>query len=228
MYSFESVPLNLSNVFQAVHSALLPQREVLNQADSERGKHGDEMLSLFAVLAAPDEQPLPQTALTVVMDRAAERAAGIRDNQSALFYSQGLACFADSVRNLDLTAGDLALYLRSTLMGAPKPPDTVGQVSQGQLLKALIKGLSAWDAQQSSPETKPPALSMGYLFDLGVDYLQALQHGATRLDAIVEAAVRHSPLRAPAYRAASGKLVLTSFLEALVHQSAQYQGPASG
>lgn len=224
----DPIPLNLPRAFQAVHSALLPQREALNLADSERGKHGDELLSLFAVLAAADEQPEPQTSLSVLFDRVAERAAGISENQAAQFYAQGLSHFADSLRNLDLTASDLAPYLRSVLTGAPQPPDSMGRISQGRLLKALIKGLSAWDDQLSSQENKSSTFSMGYLFDLGVDYLQALQHGATRIDAIVQAAVRHSPLRSPDYRAVSGKLVLTAFLESIVQQAAENQNLSAG
>ena len=222
------IPLNLPLAFQAVHSALLPHRDALNLADSERGKHGDELLSLFAVLAATDEHPEPQTSLSVLFDRATECAAGISDNQGAQFYAQGLSHFADSLRYLDLTVGDLAPYLLSVLTGAPEPPDSVGRVSQGRLLKALIKSLSAWDDQQSSQENKPSTLSMGYLFDLGVDYLQALQHGATRLDAIVQAAVSHSPLRSPEYRAVSGKLVLTACLESIVHQAMENQSSSGG
>ncbi len=222
------VPLNLPRAFQAVHSALLPHRETLNLADSERGKHGDELLDLFAVLAASDEHPAPQTGLSVLFDRASERAAGISDNQGAQFYAQGLSHFADSLRNLDLTIGDLAPYLLSVLTGAPNPPDSVGRVPQSRLLKALIKGLSAWDDQLSNQENKPATLSMGYLFDLGVDYLQALQHGATRLDAIVQAAVRHSPLRSPDYRSVSGKLVLTAFLESIVQQATENQRTSGG
>lgn len=224
----DPVPLNLPRAFQAVHSALLPHREALNMADSERGRHGDELLSLFAVLAAADEQPELQTTLSALFDRSAQRAASIAGNQSAQFYAQGLSCFADSLRDLDLTISDLAPYLLSVLTGAPQPPDSVGRVSQGRLLKALIKGLSAWDDQLSSQENKSSTFSMGYLFDLGVDYLQALQNGTTRLDAIVQAAVRHSPLRSPEYRAVSGKLVLTSFLESIVQQAAENQSSSSG
>ena len=228
MTTSDPIPLNLPRAFQAVHSALLPHREALNLADSESGKHGDELLDLFAVLAATDEHPEPQTSPSVLFDRAAERAAGISDNQSAQFYAQGLSHFADSLRNQDLTVGDLAPYLLSVLTGAPEPPDSVGSVSQGRLLKALIKGLSAWDDQQSSQESKSSTFSMGYLFDLGVDYLQALQHGATRVDAIVQAAVRHSPLRSPDYRTVSGKLVLTALLESIVQQATENQGSSGG
>jgi len=217
------VPVILPQAFQAVYSALLPHREALNQADSERGKHGDDLLSIFAVLAAADESFESHTSLSALFARSAERAASISENPEAQFYAQGLTCFADTLRNLDLAASDLALYLRSTLAGTPDTPDSGGRVSQGQLLKALVKGLSAWDQLQANPNNKSSALSMGYLFDLGVDYLQALQTGATRLDAIVQAAIRNSPFRAPAYRAISGKLVLTTFLEAILRQDADNQ-----
>ena len=211
-------PLNLSLAFQSVRDDLLPQQEALNRGDFERGKHGDDMVALFTVLAADDQPLSPQTNISIVFDRAATRAAGIMDNPSAQFYAQGLTHFAAALRDLNITLLDLGPYLQSVLADTPQAPVDSGRVSQGQLVKALIKGLSAWDTQVSGQERSPGLLSMGYLFDLGIAYLQARHQNASKLDAVVAVSVQHSPLKAPEFRAASGTLVIKSLLEAILRQ----------
>lgn len=210
-----SLPL----VFQNVRDALIPYQDTLNTADFEHGKHGDEMVSLFTVLAAAEEQFLPQTQISVLFDHEAERAARIPNNSSAQFYAQGLTCFAEALRDLDLPAREVPTYIKSILSDTPDSHENSSRLSQGQLLKALIKGLSAWEAQLSGQEHTSNILGMSYLFDLGVSYLQARQKSASKLDAVVEVAVNHSPLKTPSYRAESGKLVISVLLIALLQQA---------
>ena len=211
--------LNLSLAFQDVRDALLLNLDYLNSMDSERGRHGEEMVSLFTLLAAAEEPDSPQMLIADLFERSAQHASSILDNLSAQFYVQGLACFADALRELNLTAEELPPYLRVILADSPDSPAYSGRISQGQLLKALIKGLSSWDAQLPKQGAAASSPGMGYLFDLGIAYLQARQQNASKLDAVVDVAVQHSPLKFPAYRAASGKLVLSTLLSSILSQA---------
>lgn len=210
--------LDLSLAFQAVHGALLPHQDSLNRLDAEYGKHGDEMVSLFTVLAAANEPLSPETHISAVFMHAAQRSAAIPNNLSAQFYAQGLSCFADALSDLDLTLGNLPGYLSSLLSESPIAAEKPGNLSQGQLLKALIKGLSAWNEELNGQQTSG-LLGMGYLFDLGIAYLQARQKSSRKLDAVVAVAVHHSPLKSPDYRAVSGELVISTLLGSIIQQA---------
>ncbi len=208
--------LRLSIVFQNVRDALIPFQDTLNTADSERGKHGDEMVSLFTVLAEAEDPFFPQSQLAEVLDRAAEHAAHVPDNLSAQFYAQGLAYFAEALHDVNLTVSELPSYLQAILSDSPMPREAVKHISQGQLLKALIKGLSAWEAQSSDQAYTSNLSSMNYLFELGISYLQMRKKSPDKLDAVVDVAVHHSPLKSPPYRADSGRLVISVLLASIV------------
>jgi hypothetical protein len=56
---------------------------------------------------------------------------------------------------------------------------------------------------------------MGYLFELGMTYLQAKQRNQARLDVLADAAASASPLSLVPHRFESGKLVIRTLLESL-------------
>lgn len=211
-------PLDLSLAFQAVCGVLLPHQDNLNHLDTEHGKHGDEMVSLFTMLADANEPLSPNTHISEVFTRAAQRSLAIPNNLSAQFYAQGLICFADALSDLDLRLGNLPGYLSSLLSDSSVSTKNPENLSQGQLLKALIKGLSAWNEEFNGQRTSG-LLGMGYLFDLGIAYLQARQKSSSKLDAIVAVAVQHSPLKSPEYRAVSGELVISTLLGSILQQA---------
>lgn len=196
----------------------MPFQDILNAADMERGKHGDEMVSLFTVLAAPGVACLPQAQVSEMFDDAANRATQIPNNLSAQFYAQGLSSFAEAFRNIDFTVSELPFYIHSILSDSPDSHAKTGRISQGQLLKVLIKGLSAWEAYFSGSENAANSLGMGYLFDLGISYVQARQKSSSKLDAVVDVAVNHSPLKSPKFRSDSGRLVIAVLLTSILNQ----------
>ena len=219
MQSDNLVPLDLIAAFQEVRAALLPYQDSLNQSDTDHGKHGDEMLELFTVLASQSSrQPAPDSNLALVFDQAAQAAWGLPDNSSAQLFAHGLAHFANALRDLNLTLRDLIPYMQAVLSDSA-PEINVGRLAQGPFVKALLKGLAAWDSQVNPANQNSSRLSMGYLFDLGVTYMQARQRSTNKLDALVEAAVQHSPLKTPPYRTHSGKLVIRTLLEAILRQA---------
>lgn len=225
MQENNSVPFDLIAAFQDVRDALLPFQDSLNQSDFDHGKHGDEMVELFTVLAMDNTQQLsPDSNLALVFDQAARAAYGLPDNLSARLYAHGLNQFANALRDLNLTLLDLAPYMQSVLSeSAPEP--SIGRIAQGPLVKALLKGLAAWDSQAAAGKPTSSRLSMGYLFDLGVTYMQARQHSSNKVDALVEAAVQHSPLKAPPYRSDSGKLVIKTLLKSFLIQAGTANPP---
>ena len=225
MQENNTFPLDLIAAFQDVRDALRPFQDSLNRSDADHGRHGDEMLELFTVLAMDNtEQPSPDSNLALLFDRAAQAAYSLPDNLSAKLYAHGLTHFANALRDLNLTLLDLAPIMQSVLSESTPEP-SIGRLAQGPFMKALLKGLAAWDSQMNPENRTSSRLSMGYLFDLGVTYMQARQHKSNQLNALVEAAVQHSPLKAPPYRSDSGKLVIKTLLESILRQAGAADPP---
>ena len=90
----------------------------------------------------------------------------------------------------------------------------------GDVLKALVEGLSAWNQAESSAASKDQVLSMSNLFELGVAYLQAKQRGGSRAEILADAAASASPLRHIPHRYQSGKMAIEALLQALAETKA--------
>jgi hypothetical protein len=112
-----SQPVDLSQVFQVVASALAQNRDKLNQADAYNNNHGDNIVQAFQTIAmALAEKPdAPQpTQLAHASRRLSAQASG-----SAQFYSQGLAEAAREASDGKLDAAD-AVRLAQVLLGGGK------------------------------------------------------------------------------------------------------------
>ena len=213
-------PGDLAHVFQAVADVLAQQREAMNQADTVNANHGDHVLEIFRV-ATQAVQALPLADLPGVLEQAGRLLAQLEDNASAQVYAHGLEQFGRAFHQHQVEYDDLARYIRQILQEPPAGGTMSGQAASspktetgGEVLKALVSGLAAWGQVENGENPSEKGVDMGYLFELGINYMQAKSRGGSRLDVLSEAAVNASPLSRVPYRAQSGKLAFRALLQA--------------
>lgn len=204
----------LAPVFQAVQDVMEENRLAYNQADPYNGNHGDHMVAVFAVAAQAAVEKQGE-GLAEAMDYAGQLLQGLDGNASAQIYANGLAQFAIQFRKFGLTFEDLVLYLRKVLkedqdQGANEP------ARSKDVLKALVAALAGWQGAETGAEKPANFLDLGYMFDLGVAYLQAKSRNSTRIEVIADAAATVSPLNRVPHRYASARLAILTFLRSLL------------
>ena len=211
----EKPPLELAPLFAAVEQVLTGNREALNQADLMNGNHGDHMIAVFhlAARAAEEKQAAP---LAEAMQYAAGRLGEHSDNGSARVYSSGLAQMAFQFRKYDLGLDDFVGYVRQALREKKEEVEQTGETRAKDVLKALLAALAGWKQVEAGNPPADTPLDMGFLFDLGVAYMQAKQRGGTqRTQVLADAAASVSPLSSVPHRLQSGKLAIEALLEAM-------------
>jgi hypothetical protein len=210
----------LARVFQAAVDALSQQQETLNLADPTNANHGDHMLEIFQV-AVQAVQSMSLSNLPDTLERASRLLAQLENNASAQVYAHGLEQFGKAFRRNQIEFGDLAGYIQHILPENPAGCATGGQaaaasrVDRGaEVLKALVSGLAAWGQVENGENPSEKGMDMGYLFELGMIYMQAKSRGGSRLEMLSEAAANGSPLSRVPYRLQSGKLAFHALLQA--------------
>ncbi len=203
---------DLAHHFEAVAERLKAERLALNQLDAINGNHGDHMVVIFQV-ASQAARKIAGNDLASAMELASQQLQALQDNASAQLYAIGLLQFAAQFRQHAIGFSDLEGYIRAAL--ADEKNTTAQDSKSGAVLKALISGLADWKSASPGEERGKKGMDMGYLFDLGVAYLQARQTASGRIEALAETAINVSPLAKTPYRAASGKLAIISLLESL-------------
>ena len=202
----------LSDQFEKVAGRLIQDRAALNQSDTLNGNHGDHMVAIFQIASQAALQ-MPGDDLAGAMELASNELRQLEDNASAQLYAQGLQHFASQFREHAIGFDDLETYIQSALaehkQSEPKNPKA------GDVLKALVSGLAGWQSASQYEGALKKGMEMGYLFDLGVAYLQAKQRTDNKIEALAETAVLVSPLGKTPYRAQSGKLVIVTLLKAM-------------
>lgn len=205
---------DLAPVFVAVEAVMRHHQQAFNQADAINGNHGDHMLAIFevAVRAAQEKQ---SASLAEAMDYAGALLFALPQNSSAQVYGRGLTSLAEQCRKYDLSLDELSAYVRDVLSEKSEQTGNAPAPRSGEILKALVAALAGWKVQENGDEKTAGAIDLGYMFDLGVAYLQARQRGGTRLEVIADAAASVSPLSSVPYRRESGRLAIVALLEAL-------------
>jgi hypothetical protein len=216
----ENSASDLAHVFQAATDALSQQREALNQVDPANANHGDHMLEIFQV-ATRAVQSLPLSNLSDTLEQASRLLAQLEDNASAQVYGRGLDQFGQAFRRNQIEFGDLAGYIQYILHENSAGNAPGGQAAAAiktdkgaEVLKALVSGLAAWGQVENGEIPSEKGVDVGYLFELGMIYLQAKNRGGSRLEVLSEAAVNASPLSRVPYRLQSGKLAFHALLQA--------------
>jgi hypothetical protein len=211
---------DLAEVFQAAAEALSRHREALNQADPDNANHGDHMLEIFRV-ATQAAQSLPLASLPEALEEASHLLAQLSNNASAQVYARGLQQFSQAFRDRQVEFDDLASYVQHIVQESPAEGNAGGQMGSpakgergAEVVKALVSGLAAWGQVENGKSPSEKGIDVGYLFELGIIYMQAKSHGGSRLDVLSEAAVNASPLSRIPRRLQSGKLAFHALLQA--------------
>ncbi|MGW8250119.1 MAG: hypothetical protein ACWGO1_05720, partial [Anaerolineales bacterium] len=156
--------------------------------------------------------------LAEAMQGAAELLTARPDNGSAQVYARGLRLLAEQFQQRQVEMDDLLQVVRQHL-GEKRGDQADDSDSSGEVTKALLNALAEWEKVEGSPAEgaagKAGGLDMGYLFGVGMAYLQAKQKGGDRLDVLSETVVSASPLGKVPYRHASGVIAVRSLLQAL-------------
>lgn len=213
------LPVGLQAIFNAVGEALELRRAELNLMDSLNHNHGDHMVEVFAAAAQAGDE-MQDDPLADAMDRAAALLRVRSENGSAQVYARGLGLVAAQFRQRQIELDELLSvvrgYLRQEAVG-----ESEGSPGSGEVLKGLMVALAEWEQVEAELEKgeagqKPfGGVDMGYLFGVGMAYLQAKQKGGDRLDILSETVVSASPLGNTPHRHASGVIAVRALLEAM-------------
>lgn len=204
--------IQLAPIFQSAADAMRQNREGFNHADPYNANHGDHMVEIFD-LAARSAAEKVEDPLADAMDYASGLLADLSQNGSARAYAQGLEQFAGQFQEREITLDDLTRYVSGVLGKGSR--EGAAQDERGDVLKALLAGLAGWRAAAQGKEPPSGALDTGYLFDLGIAYMQAKARGGSKVEVIADAAVSVSPLNEIPHRAQSGRLAIRTLLEAM-------------
>lgn len=215
--SEQPVLLTLAPIFQAVVQAMADHRLEFNAADPVNSNHGDHMLEIFhlAVEAAEAKQA---DGLAAAMEYAGVLLRNRPENGSAQVYANGLAQLGEQFLRYQIGLEDLAPYLRKVLKEEKDGQPEEKTSKSGEVLKALLTALAGWQQVEDGQEKSANPLDLGYMFDLGVAYLQAKQRGGTRTEILADTAATVSPLKKTPHRYQSGKIAILALLQALAAQ----------
>jgi hypothetical protein len=234
----EATQIDLPTLFSRAATVLDERRESLNQADEANHDHGDHMVEIFK-MATQAAEGARGAGLAEAMQRAAGLLEARSGNGSAQVYARGLTVLAAHFMARGIGLDDLVPYVRNYLRekkesdqqdaGQPAPAsedsDVENSASSGDVLKALLSALAEWERVEASQLESGPGetvggkagsgLDMGYLFGVGMAYMQAKQKGGSRLDILSETVVSASPLAKVPHRHQSGVIAVRSLLEAM-------------
>lgn len=204
----------LAPIFRSAQAVIEKKRLELNQADPINGNHGDHMVEIltFAVQAIEEKQ---DEGMAEAMQYAAERLVVLQENGSAQVYGRGLAQFGAQFAHYEISLDNLERYVRDLIRERNTEENRETSPQAGDILKALLAGLAGWQQAESGAEKATSVLDLGYMFDLGIAYMQAKQRGGSRFEIIAETAATVSPLNAVPHRRRSGVLTIRALLEAL-------------
>lgn len=214
----------LAPLFEVVARVLTENRAAFNAADPVNHNHGDHMVQIFHVATRAAGEKEDQD-LASAMAFTGQELAQIPENGSALVYADGLDQFARQFRDHQVTREELFSYVRGLLVdeknrSSQKESQPGAQSNTSEVLKALIGGLAGWQRLTNGQEQPKKAYDMGYLFDLGISYMQAKQRGGSKVEVLADAAATVSPLGSIPYRYQSGKLAIQALLQAMSDQPA--------
>ena len=215
--------VDLTVRFEAVAAVLVQEQDSLNRADDTNQDHGDHMVEIFqiAVRAASEKRGAD---LADAMQSASEQLRLLQGNGSAQVYARGLSLLAEQFRSRRVRLEELVPYVQAYLHPEREQtrlhPEQTGEEERSkarsaEILKAMLSALADWERAESGQAEANGSLDMGYLFGVGMAYLQAKQRGGDRTQVLAETVVSASPLGRLPHRHRSGMLVVTSLLQAM-------------
>lgn len=215
---------SIAHVFEAVRQVVHENQIYFNEVDVVNHNHGDHLLEIFDQVVQTLHD-LPPGDLAGSMMAAGLAIKKLEGNESARIYADGLIAFAQKLQQYGIEQAELIQFVREkTGVGrfgeGKEEVQAVDEIAvqdnrSGQVLKALVDGLSTWKQLDSGQSAKGKNLDMGALFELGIIYLQARQRGGSHIEVLSDAAVSASPLSQSKHRTISGKFAIQALLKAL-------------
>lgn len=134
--------INLAGLFQAVTSALIENKQPLNQADEYNQNHGDNMVQTFATITNALQQK-PNSSNSAALSYAASQLENATHSTSGQQYAQNLQTAAAQLQGKSLDT-QTAMTLLQMLIGGGQASTTNTQsnTDSADPLAALLGGLS--------------------------------------------------------------------------------------
>jgi len=204
---------SLAALFQAVEKALRLNQNLLNQADTSNGDHGDQMVAVFQI-AVQAASELQAAGPAEAMERAGTLLESTLASAEALTYAHGLRQVAAQLQQRSISLAELLALLKRSAGGEIHLDAQDGESRTGEVLKALTAGLANWNRVEHGKNPLGSPLDMGVMFEFGMAYMQARQEYTDRVEILAEAAVAASPLAAVACQRLSGVIAFKALLRA--------------
>jgi hypothetical protein len=194
-------PIDLSQVFQIVASALAQDKDNLNRADSYNRNHGDNVVQAFQTIAmAMAEKPgAPQSAQL----SHASRTLTQQRSGSAQFYAQALAEASREADDGSLDVAD-ALKLAQVLLGGGKPAGSDAGLDN---VLAGVMGSLAGDASRRRAGSDD-------LVSAGLAFLSSPQ-GQQLVSGLLGSLTAGDQKQPAPHRAESGALIAGTLMQAI-------------
>ncbi len=210
---------DLSKLFSAALSAVITNKQALNQLDGFNGNHGDNMAkNLQLIVQALQSQKAKAPAAALLQAAKALQTRGV--GGSSRDYAVGLSQAAREVSGRSDLGSEDVVALLQTIMASVPAQGASPQPSQSQTQNVLDALLGSSAGRGASGGGSAGQLDAGDLLSAGMAFLQAKQSGADDMSAIVQAAGsalggQGNPLQLGSARAASGGLIAQSILRSL-------------
>jgi hypothetical protein len=201
--------IDLSQLFGVAAQALASNQSALNQADSNNGDHGDNMVQIFNLIsqALDSKHSAPPTdQLSYASQMLSENAS----SGSSQVYVQGLAQAANLLQGQEAVTVDNALALVQGLLGGQEGSSATGSGAGAELLGALLGGDPEGQASGSDD-----GLDVGDLLNAGMAFMNAKNQGQDNLQALATALVSNGPLGQRSHRQQSGEIVANALMSAI-------------
>ena len=224
--------VDLANIFQSVTQALAENQQALNQADEYNRDHGDNMVQTFQTITNALEQKKGSSASTA-LDYAAKQLSKNTSSSSGQLYAQNLSQAAGQFKGKKVDAQG-AVQLLQMLIGGGQAASSAAQSSGGDMLGALLGGMSGGQSSQAQKAPQAGDDMLGALLGglTGGDAQQTSQGGddmlGTLLGGLTGGGAQQTPSYSQPQAPQAGGDMLSSLLGGLTGSGVASSGAAGG
>jgi hypothetical protein len=201
--------IDLAQLFGIAAQALASNQAALNQADTNNGDHGDNMVQIFNLVTQALASQAKATP-TEQLNHASQVLSQKATSGSSQVYVQGLAQAANQLQGQKTLTAENALTLVQALLGGKQGDGAAGPGGGADLLGALLGGGTPTEAQGAGD-----GLDVGDLLNAGLAFMNAKEQGQDNLQALMSALVSNGPLGQRSHRQQSGEIVANALMQAI-------------
>ena len=201
--------IDLAQLFGAVATELMSQKENLNKADTYNNDHGDNMVQTFETIA----KSVQQKGSGSPAEQLAHAGKSLRSSNSgsAQVYADGLMQASEKLSGQSSINADNVNLLLQSLLGGGVAPQQEDTASGGNLLGSLLGSLTGGGDAQGDDA----GLDIGDLLNAGMAFMNAKQEGDSTIEAAMDAFLAASPLGESDHRKQSSSVVANTVMQAL-------------